>query len=369
MRCAPRADDRHACGTLTGVGYRTIVIGTDGSATAYRAQQKAVRFARKVGARLLITCATGPSGISQDDAIQILAKAAGSAERHGVPAETELREGEPGEMLADAAREARADLIAVGDVGMGKARRLRLGGVAERAAHRAPCDVLIVRTRRKVKKTVDPRVYRTIIVGTDGSPTASEAVRKAFDLGMMLEIHVTVVYVAGDELVGSIVLERAGTGKPDWVPFSTRLVHGKPADKLIATAAEEDGDLMIVGNKGMTGTRRYLMSSVPLELAHRAPRDVLIAKTVDRTLEDLAPGHGGVVSVGVQKLAVFVDADGTIHSLSPRCTHMGCTVDWNDADKTWDCPCHGSRYRFDGTVVRGPAAAGLAPTPHAPARN
>jgi nucleotide-binding universal stress UspA family protein/nitrite reductase/ring-hydroxylating ferredoxin subunit len=351
------------------MGYRTIVIGTDGSATSYRAQQKAVRFARKVGARLLITCATGASGITRGDGLRILAKARESAERHGVTAETEARSGDPGETLARVAREVGADLIAVGDVGMGKARRLRLGGVAEHAAHSAPCDVLIVRTRRKEKKTADRPIYRRIVVGTDGSPTATEAVRKAFDLGMMLEIHVTVVYVAGDELVGSIVLERATAAKPDWVPHSTRIVHGNPADKLIETAEGEDSDLMIVGNKGMVGKRRYIMSSVPLELAHRAPRDLLIAKTVDRTIADLASGHGGVVNVDGNKLAVYIETDGTVYSLSPRCAHMGCTVDWNDAEKTWDCPCHGSRYRFDGAVIHGPATRGLDPDPREPRPN
>jgi nucleotide-binding universal stress UspA family protein/nitrite reductase/ring-hydroxylating ferredoxin subunit len=351
------------------MGYRTIVIGTDGSATSYRAQQQAVRFARRVGAHLVISCATWPGGVTRVNALRILAKARDSAERYGVTAETEVRAGEPGETLARVAGDVRADLIAVGDVGMGRARRLRLGGVAERAAHSAPCDVLIVRTRRKVRKTADPPVYRRIVVGTDGSPTATEAVRKAFDLGMMFEIQVTVVYVAGDEFIGSIVLERAVAGKPDWVPYNTRIVRGKPADELIETAEEEGGDLVIVGNKGIVGARRYVMSSVPLELAHRAPRDLLIAKTVDRTFEDLAPGHGGVVDVNGNKLAVYIETDGTVHAFSPRCAHMGCTVDWNDADKTWDCPCHGSRYQFDGTVVHGPATRGLDPHSLEPRRN
>jgi nucleotide-binding universal stress UspA family protein/nitrite reductase/ring-hydroxylating ferredoxin subunit len=350
------------------MGYRTIVVGTDGSATAYRAQQKAVRFARTVGAHLVITCATWPGGVTRVSAPRILAKARESAERYGITAETEARAGEPGETLAAVARQAGADLIAIGDVGMGMARRLRLGGVAERAAHSAPCDVLIVRTRRRVRKTADQRVYHRIVVGTDGSPSATEAVRKAFDLGMMFEIHVSVVYVAGDELIGSIVLERVAAGKPDWVPYSTSIIRGKAAERLIETAKEEDGDLIVVGNKGMVGTRRYIMSSVPLELAHRAPKDLLIAKTVDRTLEDLAPGHGGVVDVNGTKLAVYIETDGTVHSLSPRCAHMGCTVDWNDVDKTWDCPCHGSRYRFDGPVVHGPATRGLDPQALEPRR-
>src|SRR5918996_1783614 len=135
------------------MGYRTIVIGTDGSATSYRAQQKAVRFAKTVGAHLVITCASWPGGVSRPDAVRILAKARASAERYGVTAETELRAGEPGETLAQVAGEVRADLIAVGDVGMGRARRLRLGGGAERGAHSAACDGVLGRKRRKGGKT------------------------------------------------------------------------------------------------------------------------------------------------------------------------------------------------------------------------
>jgi nucleotide-binding universal stress UspA family protein/nitrite reductase/ring-hydroxylating ferredoxin subunit len=341
------------------VAYKAIVVGTDGSVTAYRAQHKATRIAKRVGARLVIVHATSPEGpeVGTDE---MLNKACASAEQHGIAASGLVRSGEAADVLVATAADTGADLIVVGDVGMGRMRRFRLGGVAERTAHQASTDVLIAHTREVVKRSKDQQPYRGIVVGTDGSSTATEAVRKAFDLGMMLEVGVTVVYVAGDPIIGAIVLERAEAAKPDWVPVHTRLVEGEPADKIRAIADEERCDLIVVGNKGIVGSRRYLMASVPAALAHGGGRDLLIAKTTERTLADLAPGHGGVVDVDGKKLAVYLDATtGKAYGFSPRCQHMGCTVEWNDGEKTWDCPCHGSRYKFDGDVIQGPATRGL----------
>jgi glycine/D-amino acid oxidase-like deaminating enzyme/nitrite reductase/ring-hydroxylating ferredoxin subunit len=77
------------------------------------------------------------------------------------------------------------------------------------------------------------------------------------------------------------------------------------------------------------------------------------------TVDDLAPGEGDVASVGRKQIAISRDTDGNVHALSARCTHMGCTVNWNLAETTWDCPCHGSRFAQDGTVLEGPAVAAL----------
>jgi Rieske Fe-S protein len=71
--------------------------------------------------------------------------------------------------------------------------------------------------------------------------------------------------------------------------------------------------------------------------------------------EDVAPGEGRVVSSGLQKVALYRDDAGVLHRLSARCTHLGCIVHWNDGDRTWDCPCHGSRFTAEGGVVNGPA--------------
>jgi Rieske Fe-S protein len=80
---------------------------------------------------------------------------------------------------------------------------------------------------------------------------------------------------------------------------------------------------------------------------------------VDST-EDIEPGSGAVIRHGLNKIAVYRDEQGVAHERSAVCTHMGCIVKWNDAEKTWDCPCHGSRFDRFGHVVNGPATADLA---------
>ncbi|ARS48989.1 FAD-dependent oxidoreductase [Ectopseudomonas hydrolytica] len=78
------------------------------------------------------------------------------------------------------------------------------------------------------------------------------------------------------------------------------------------------------------------------------------------SVEDLGPGEGGVLRRGEDKLAVWRDDAGAVHALSAECTHMGCPVTWNNADRTWDCPCHGSIFEADGAVRHGPAREPLA---------
>ncbi|HEX8627027.1 MAG TPA: FAD-dependent oxidoreductase [Catenuloplanes sp.] len=70
---------------------------------------------------------------------------------------------------------------------------------------------------------------------------------------------------------------------------------------------------------------------------------------------DIAPGSGAVVRVAGQRCAVYRDAAGDLHVVSARCTHLGCIVHFNDAETAWECPCHGSRFAIDGTVLQGPA--------------
>jgi glycine/D-amino acid oxidase-like deaminating enzyme/nitrite reductase/ring-hydroxylating ferredoxin subunit len=74
---------------------------------------------------------------------------------------------------------------------------------------------------------------------------------------------------------------------------------------------------------------------------------------------EIGPGQGAIIRDGLKKLAVYRDDAGTLHRRAAVCPHLGCIVHWNSLERTWDCPCHGSRFATDGEVLNGPALAGL----------
>ncbi|MBW8682767.1 FAD-dependent oxidoreductase [Chitinophaga rhizophila] len=78
-----------------------------------------------------------------------------------------------------------------------------------------------------------------------------------------------------------------------------------------------------------------------------------------KQLADLAPGEGKLVTYRDRKVALYRNEEGKLHALNPTCTHMKCDVKWNQSERSWDCPCHGARYNYDGKVITGPADADL----------
>jgi glycine/D-amino acid oxidase-like deaminating enzyme/nitrite reductase/ring-hydroxylating ferredoxin subunit len=92
-------------------------------------------------------------------------------------------------------------------------------------------------------------------------------------------------------------------------------------------------------------------------------RDRARSRPGEDEVERLAPGEGVVARIGGKHYAVSRGVDGELVTLSARCTHLGCIVGWNAADRAWECPCHGSRYAADGTLVQGPATKDL-PSQH-----
>ncbi|HVT90189.1 MAG TPA: FAD-dependent oxidoreductase [Tepidisphaeraceae bacterium] len=79
---------------------------------------------------------------------------------------------------------------------------------------------------------------------------------------------------------------------------------------------------------------------------------------------DLRPGSGAILREGLKKYAVYRANNGKVHKCSAVCTHLGCLVSFNSIEKTWDCPCHGSRFDIDGHVLMGPAVTDLKPVPN-----
>jgi glycine/D-amino acid oxidase-like deaminating enzyme/nitrite reductase/ring-hydroxylating ferredoxin subunit len=75
----------------------------------------------------------------------------------------------------------------------------------------------------------------------------------------------------------------------------------------------------------------------------------------------IAAGEGAVIRHGFSKVAVYRDDQGRLHTMSAVCPHLGCLVNWNGTEKTWDCPCHGSRFSAEGKVLNGPANTDLQP--------
>src|SRR5919106_549728 len=144
------------------MSYKTIVVGTDGSPTATVAVEVAQKLAKRLRGRLVLVGALDAYGITRQPLQTALFEAAEAARAKKVDATAELIEGTPGESILGAAVKHDADLIVVGNRGMGQATRFRLGSVPDWVAHDAPCDLLIVDTTGRAARAgaslhADPR--------------------------------------------------------------------------------------------------------------------------------------------------------------------------------------------------------------------
>jgi nucleotide-binding universal stress UspA family protein len=146
-------------------------------------------------------------------------------------------------------------------------------------------------------------VFTRIVVGTDGSETAAEAVRQAIDLAKLAGATLSVVsayspvpdrrvkgesvsapadiqYEIGPREDVNLVLDAAAAAaRKDGIEVQTHPVEADPAEAILNVAEQTNADLIVVGNKGMTGARRYLLGSVPNNVSHNAPCSVIIVRT------------------------------------------------------------------------------------------
>lgn len=146
-------------------------------------------------------------------------------------------------------------------------------------------------------------MFTRIVVGTDGSDTAAEAVRQAVDLAKLAGAQLSIVsayapvskrrveeeregapsdvhYEIGPREDVNLVLDAAAAAaRKESIEVQTHPVEGEPAEAILNVAEETNADLIVVGNKGMTGARRFLLGSVPNNVSHHAPCSVIIVRT------------------------------------------------------------------------------------------
>jgi nucleotide-binding universal stress UspA family protein len=282
-----------------------ILVGTDGSDSAAQAVGRAAQLAASTGAELLLLSAyTKRDGPASAEAILEEVLAAHKPKRGRALA----REGAPADAIIDAAEDEQVDLIIVGNRGMTGARRLILGSVPNTISHGAPCSVLIVKTTEgpivpHTRKPEPIQAYRTILVGTDGSATSLESVRAAAALAKAEGSTLVIVSAfwpldqrvveqwqqeAGQELAwrfsssahADVAVDKArAVAAEQGVDARTRIESGEAALVLTQVADAENADLLVVGNRGMTGKTRFLLGNVPNKVSHHPPSDVMIVKT------------------------------------------------------------------------------------------
>jgi nucleotide-binding universal stress UspA family protein len=146
-------------------------------------------------------------------------------------------------------------------------------------------------------------VFTRIVVGTDGSETAAEAFRQAVDLAKLAGAQLSIVsayapvserkvkdqqrgapadvqYEIGPREDVNLVLDTAAAdARKEGIEVQTHALEGDPVEAILNVAEETKADLIVVGNKGMTGPRRFLLSSVPNNISHHAPCSVIIVRT------------------------------------------------------------------------------------------
>jgi glycine/D-amino acid oxidase-like deaminating enzyme/Rieske Fe-S protein len=271
-----------------------------------------------------------------------------------------------------------ATLLPFVDIGgfFAKARPVRSYGIAARLAGDAPAGMHIDTgsPSRSTRPWLDGDRRGLIVVGEghatghdDAGPGRWGALerwtRDHFDVESFEYRWSAQDYTTVDELpyVGRSPRTRrtyVATGFRKWgltngtaaAAILTELVQGREHRWHEAFDATRIGD---------AGTVKQLVEE-NVHVGKRFVRD-WAGRLTARSVAHLAPGDGGIVEIDGHVVAAHRRADGSVAAVSATCTHLGCTVQWNGAESSWDCPCHGSRFAADGSVLDAPAVEPLAP--------
>lgn len=275
--------------------YDTIVVGTDGSDTSCRAVQRAGLYAAALGVPVIVASVfarpqesdIGPAS-QRAESPQVTSVASGyraavdiaqdaaqyaRAAAPDVDVDATAVEGDPADGLIELAASRGDSLLVLGNQGMSGSRRFLLGSVPNKVSHHAVGDVLIARTSVEAP----PALPSSILIGTDGSRTATRALQRGIALAAATKASVTVLAAGLGGRSNAVLDDARARAEAAAVDCETVSASGEPADEL--AAAGESADLIVVGNKGMTGAARFLLGSVPNKISHHVTADLLIVRT------------------------------------------------------------------------------------------
>jgi nucleotide-binding universal stress UspA family protein len=189
---------------------------------------------------------------------------------------------DPAEFILEIVKDENYDLVVIGNRAENQSARYSLGSVTEKVARHAECPVLIVKKKPKVKK---------LLAAVDGSKYADKAVEYAVQLAKNYNAKLALIHVEEDKLirvggpqvencvgtVGECILKDAAT-KLEGVSFDKKLEYGSPAEVIIKVAKKADVDIIVVGSRGLSSVRRFLLGSVSDYLSMHARSSVLIVR-------------------------------------------------------------------------------------------
>jgi nucleotide-binding universal stress UspA family protein len=272
------------------VSYSHVLVGTDGSGTAGRAVDVAAAAAAATGAPMVVVTAwqrdggdppapseearfPGGSAAAMDAqwAIETTSDAAGAARRHGVEDVRQVQAiGAPVEALLEAANTYPDGLLVVGTAGLTDRAERLIGNVPHQLTHHSPVDLLLCTGAHRDG-------WRRVALATDGSRTAARAVDRGLALARAVDAEATLLTVARSEDRGEAVLDDTVARDPDLADLPRRVVVGSDAVRGLGEAGR-DYDLLVIGNKGMSGPSR-LLGSVSNRITHEVPTDLLLVNT------------------------------------------------------------------------------------------
>jgi nucleotide-binding universal stress UspA family protein len=300
--------------------FQKILIPVDGSQCGDHAAQFGLEFAKRLGARVVLTNALIEYA-SEKDAKRMIGPSRDLAEKLGVPFEVRLAEGRflsIGEGIIEASQESNCQLIVMGTHGREGIPRMLLGSVAEWVSRRATVPVMLIREQAHAT-TVPPKLER-ILVAVDGSPQSNLALTTASDLACALGINLELMHVIPDIpavysytayeyapmidfekyqhdleaesqaiIAAALALLDAHTPKVADVRTARVPVNGmRLGDAIIKTAKEHKADLIVIGTHGRSGVDLLLLGSVAERVSHRSEVPVLMIRAANIEVEGKA---------------------------------------------------------------------------------